>query len=125
MTSLRILKFDVITQEVSHMNSKMFEVRDRSTCISVVATKLKGQNEAEKYLLQRAGFYGDVFSYILLTHMETFKSTFDAFKWDDRSMRTAHQYIQQNFDNLKTGDVIDVEFILGETKQPQKSLRAS
>lgn len=107
------------------MDSKMFEVRDRGTCISVVATKLQSQDKSEEYLLGRAGFYGDGFPYVLLTHMETFKSTFDAYKWDDRSMRTAYRYIQQNFDNLETGDVIDVEFILGETKQSRKSLMAS
>lgn len=107
------------------MNSKMFEVRDRGTCISVIAIKLQSQDKSEEFLLSRAGFYGDGFPFILLTHMETLKSTYDAYKWDDRSMRTAHRYIQQNFDNLKTGDVIDVEYILGETKQPKKSLRAS
>lgn len=107
------------------MNSKMFEVRDRGTCISVVATKLQSPNKSEEFLLGRAGFHGNGFPSVLLTHMETFESTYDAYKWNNRSMMTAHRYIQQNFDNLETGDVIDVEYILGETKVPKKSLMAS
>ena len=33
----------------------------------------------------------------------------------------AHHYIQEHFDELHDGDVVDVEFILGETKAPKVS----
>jgi hypothetical protein len=36
-------------------------------------------------------------------------------------MGTAHAHILQNWHSLTSGDVIDVEFILGESKQPKES----
>lgn len=95
------------------MKTKMFEVRDRATFIAVVATKLESNHPAERRLLERGGFDGD-FSYILLTELEYHKSTYDPYKWDNRSLRVAHQFIAQNFDELETGAVVDVEVILGE-----------
>jgi len=38
-------------------------------------------------------------------------------------MTVAHAYIEKNFHNLNSGDVIDVEFILGETDKPKTSER--
>jgi hypothetical protein len=34
-------------------------------------------------------------------------------------MRVACEYIGAHFDDLKDGRVVDVEFILGETKEPK------
>lgn len=38
-------------------------------------------------------------------------------------MVEAHRYIESYFDKLNSGDVIDVEHILGETKEPKVSER--
>jgi hypothetical protein len=38
-------------------------------------------------------------------------------------MRNAHQYILENFDILKGGEVVDVEYILGETQILKSSER--
>ena len=38
-------------------------------------------------------------------------------------MQTAHLYIEKNFDALKDGDVVDVQFILGESDKPKTSER--
>jgi hypothetical protein len=36
-------------------------------------------------------------------------------------MGNAHNFIQAQWDTLTTGDVVDVEFILGETLEPKQS----
>ena len=38
-------------------------------------------------------------------------------------MQAAHQFIESNWSKLKDGDVIDVEFIVGETDRPKISER--
>jgi hypothetical protein len=38
-------------------------------------------------------------------------------------MPLAHQHIEQNWDLLNDGDVVDVEYILGETSEPKRSER--
>lgn len=53
------------------------------------------------------------------------QSTCDPFDWNDRTMHTAHEWITKHFHTLKNGDVVDVEFILGETKVPKRSERFS
>ena len=120
------------------MITKAFEIRDRGTFIPVVAIKMvpsyladtADEVEAERYLLRRAGYNFDQPS-ILLCRMEASgvdrNATYDAYAWGSsaRTMTAAHLYIEQNFDELETGDVIDVEFILGETTQMKVSERLS
>lgn len=101
------------------METKMFEVRDRGTFIVTVATKLDSNEPTERRLLERGGFGGD-YPYVMLTELEYHKSTYDPYKWDNRSLKTAHQHITKYFDELETGAVIDVEVILGE-KTPSAS----
>lgn len=40
-----------------------------------------------------------------------------------RTFPVAHSFIENNWDELKDGDVIDVEFILGETAEKKVSER--
>ena len=42
------------------------------------------------------------------------RATNDPHYWNDRTRMTAHQYIIDHWHELSDGDVIDVEFILGE-----------
>jgi hypothetical protein len=117
---------------------KCFEVRDRGTFVPVVAIKMVPigwpsllYDNQETYLLRRAG-YGFEHTSILLCRMEasgthSMNATYDPWAWDSssRTMNAAHQYIEKNFDKLDSGDVIDVEFILGETKKKKISERLS
>jgi hypothetical protein len=50
-------------------------------------------------------------------------SSADAYHWGDRTMQTAHIYIDEHFAELNDGDVIDVEFILGESTEKKISER--
>jgi hypothetical protein len=38
-------------------------------------------------------------------------------------MYTAHKYLQENWDSVQNGQVLDVEYILGETDSPKISER--
>lgn len=106
------------------MQVKLFEVRDRSTFIPVMATKVAAANERQADLLAAAGYgreqrYGD---YVILTQINGGRgqSFCDPYDWTaGRTMKVAHQFIHDNFERIEDGFVVDVEFILGETKEPK------
>jgi len=96
------------------------EVRDRGTFIPVFAVSMIGFNDAQQDLLRRAG-YGAGNLLIALTRMELpSMCEYDPANWRDRTMQVAHKYITDHFHKLHNGDVVDVEFILGETTEPKK-----
>lgn len=100
------------------MKIKLFEIRDRGTYIPAIAIEVNGD---EHYLLRYAG-YGRR-PYILLATLNKSKLTYNQFDWEgSRTMKVAHGYIIDNWDGLHTGDVIDVEFINGETQEPKLSI---
>lgn len=118
------------------METKMFEVRDRSTFIPVLAICPGGRyspamSTPERHLWGRAG-YGTTLEalsgYVLLARIVGGETDlkYDPYSWDmsrGRSMSQAHVYIGEHWDELTSGDVIDVEFILGETAAPKVSER--
>ena len=99
----------------------MLEVRDRATFIPVMVTILQGDNLEASYLLMRAGFNERT---VFLSHISgRTRGYSDPYDWGDRTMQTAHLYIIDQIDNLKDGDVVDVQYILRETKKPKISER--
>jgi hypothetical protein len=97
------------------------EVRDRMTFIPVVAINTEPSCEGQRYLLRRSGYAHDG-STIVLVNLNDARAQNDAYSWTgSRTMTDAHLFIEANFDSLKDGDVIDVEFILGETSEPKQS----
>jgi hypothetical protein len=113
------------------MISKLFELRDKNTFIPILAIKLTSESEKERYLLARAGFSSnkDVWAgYVQAEYIQLIeinggggKSNCDPYEWASRTHQIAHRFILDNFNTLESGQVIDVEFILGETTQPKKS----
>ena len=106
------------------MRTLALEIRDRGTFVPMVAVKMTSENEAEGYLLRRSGF-SDTNPLILLTRMGGGEASYDPYSWGDRTFHVAHKYIQEHFDELNDGDVVDVEYILCETgvcKLSEKSL---
>lgn len=102
------------------MKTKLFEVRDTGTFIPVLAVQFGSDIDVERWLLARAG-YGpecrDQCRYVWLSKIassEPGNSTYDPHGWpsSSRTMQVAHQHITEHFDDLETGAVIDVEFIL-------------
>jgi hypothetical protein len=104
------------------MKTKLFEIRDRGTFMLAMATLAKSDDRHERYLLSLSGF-GHVSPLVVLHFLERNEGHWDPYHWRDRTMSTAHKYIQQNWDVLKSSDVIDVEYILGETTEPKMSRR--
>jgi hypothetical protein len=117
------------------MITKLFEIRDRGTFIPVIAVKAVpgrdgsgGVIESERYLLRRSGFGFDD-PCIILCRAECSgidrNATYDPYSWgqNPRTFFVAHEHILRNFDTLESGEVIDVEFILGETATKKQSER--
>ena len=111
------------------METKLFEVRDRMTFLPVVCIKLETTKEEERYLLAMTG-YGlrqeTQGKYILYGPLRGGKMTSDPTEHNGIEVRTnyyAHLHIISRWDDLKSGDVIDVEFIVGETGIAKTSQR--
>lgn len=104
------------------MEIKLLEVRDRATFIPIYAIKPEGDNEAQRYLLARSGFDGG--GQVIISFLAGERpSSADPYSWGGRTLPVAHQYVIDHFDELQDGDVIDVEFILGETAERKLSER--
>lgn len=107
------------------MKTKTFEVRDRRTFIPVFAIQMQPDNEGQHYLLRCAGYscqFEDTI--VMVGYLHKGGCNHDPYDWGgSRTMKIAHDYIEKNFNELSDGDVIDVEFILGETGTPKESER--
>ena len=103
------------------MEIKIIEIRDRGTYIPVMAIKMQSDNPAERYHLRRLGYgVDDVLIMVVRIDVKN-KATYAHYDYNDRTMSNAHRFIEKHYDELESGDVIDVEFILGETTKPKKS----
>lgn len=118
------------------MEIKLLEIRDEATFIPTMAVRLTARDEAEFYLLRRAGFGKEQITpfdsvdgkdyceyYIVLWRLEGGPAEYDPYSWGNRTMANAHKFIIENWRTLQPGQVIDVQFILGETKEPKRSER--
>jgi hypothetical protein len=105
------------------MITKLFEIRDRATLITVMATKLSQDTLLEKAFFDRSGYAN---GHIIVTRLTDCLSSNNPFDWAEltsntRTMKEAHLFIDANFDSLSNGEVIDVEFILKEVDTPKTS----
>lgn len=106
------------------MEIKCLEIRDDGTFIPVICIRPVPINEAQRYLLRRDGYRGDVSERcIILIDAQCRGVAYDCYNWVDgcRTKKIAHKYIAEHWVKLKDGDVIDVEFILGERETPKIS----
>lgn len=111
---------------------KLFEVRDEGTTMPVIALKPDPRTEAERWNWARGG-YGiepeGQRDYVLLGPLHGGEGMLvcDPYKHPGRArtLPTAHAHIIQNWPYLQSGDVIDVQFILGETTEAKVSERVS
>ena len=120
---------------------KLFEIRDRATFMPVMAVRLNVRHFAERsgnedyietWLLQRAGYGAEAINgvestdpYVILVKLDGVEAKYDPFEWHNRrTLHVAHLHIIAHWDELKSGDLIDVEFLLGETPQPKKTERS-
>lgn len=110
------------------MITKTFEIRDRMTFIPVIAVKLEPGCERDRYLLARAGYGVSGLrqsEYVLLAQINggLGRVSCDPHDWGSsaRTYQVAHDYIIKHFNELESGAVVDVEFILGETAEAKRS----
>lgn len=104
------------------MEIKLLEIRDRATFLPMFAFSTRSDNPDQHYLLRRAGFASNS-DLVMFGYLRGSGAEYDCFHWNDRTKKVAHQYIEKHWDEIKDGDVIDVEFILGETTEKKISER--
>lgn len=118
------------------MKTKILEIRDAVTFIPAVAVQMfphesdgdKSHHDvqAQRYLLHRVGYPCDdpVRAQVVLFRANGDGQAFsDPHSWHSHTMGVAHDYILKHFDELRDGDVVDVEFILGWSRAPKRSER--
>lgn len=124
------------------METKLFELRDRGTFIPLLCVKpgkprphssdCTGEGGRcncgvafEDKMAWRYGYRSrdEIGPPIIVTHMsEPDRGCHNASHvWGDRTFQTAHLFIEEHWDELKSGDLIDVRFILGESITPCES----
>lgn len=104
------------------MQTKFLEIRDQAARIPVLAMEVAPNSKAAAELLQRCGLAPGKGVVVVNLKDQTAHGDFCA--WENSpAMSIAHAYIDGRFDQLTDGDVVDVEFILGETpkrRDPRK-----
>jgi hypothetical protein len=106
------------------MKIKCLEIRDRNTFIPVMAFKPIPDNAAQRYLMRRDGWSCRADEHcVMVINTHKHLAMHDPYDYgrEPRTMPQAHKYIENHWDELADGDVIDVEFILGETSEKKVS----
>jgi len=115
------------------MEVKILEVRDAGTFFAVACINMNPSSiatdgyEAQLYHLRRVGYPCDGRPNIAISHLSAGGGPFwnDPYGWGGRTYPVAHNYIIDHWRELRDGDVIDVEWILGETITKKTSERFS
>ena len=102
------------------MKTIIVEIRDRATFIPALAIEMRSTHPIAARLLWRAG-YTPTERYVLLVKTDGGITHNDPCNWGDRTMKTAHTWILEHWDELEHGAVVDVEWILSETSKPKRS----
>jgi len=105
---------------------KILEIHDHATFFPMLCVNLAdAENGAQYYLMRRCGYPLDGKPNIAVCHLRCGfdRITNDPYQWKDRTYTVAHNHIIENWETLSDGDVIDVEFILGETTTRKVSER--
>lgn len=110
------------------MEVKCLEVRDAGTFIPVICVRPVPLNDAQRYLLRRDGYSGEATERcVIMVDAQCRGVAYDPYDWkgDARTKPVAHNYITENWAKLRDGDVVDVQFLIGETAAPKVSERVS
>lgn len=99
---------------------KILEIRDSLTFIPMLAIEMSCGVAPPNaiHLVRRAGY--SFSRLVLMTRLGGGgQCEYDPYAWGDRTFAVSHKYIIDHWDELQDGDVVDVEYILGETKAPK------
>lgn len=107
------------------MKVKVLELRDIGTFIPLLCVDMNAEEVSQRYLLRRCGYPCDNKPNIAITRLaaDGDRCSNDPYYWCDRTRATAHKYIIEHWNELADGDVVDVEWILGERDTPKLSER--
>ena len=105
------------------METKYIEIRDSATRIAAVAFWVQpsaehNQSIEDKFL--RCAGYGSNYGNVILMRLDSCRAKNDPYDWGSQSARTmpyAHQWILDHWDEIKSGQVVDVRVILGEASE--------
>lgn len=98
------------------MESKLFEIRDKGTCVPALAVRVSGEDGP---IMRRAGFGNPMVLLTMLAHPMT---QWDPYAWPNgRTMRTVHLFIEEHWNGLVSDQVIDVRVLLGEATEPAEA----
>lgn len=131
MIGNELSELSVIEIQGDSMENKLIEVRDIGTTLSILFIRLSAESVSESFLLSRAGYGRRPQEYIIaidlvhplrvwLNPFETRMATQGA-----RTFYLAHEEMTRNWENYRHGDVLDVQYVLGETTSPKISERFS
>ena len=95
-------------------DTKTFEIRDGATCIPAVAIRTD-----DSPVFRRASLG---VGRVLLIDLNAPAVQDEPRKWWlGRTLKLAHRFIESTWDILVDGQVVDVQYILGETTEPKAS----
>lgn len=97
------------------VETKFFQVRDEGTHIPVLATRITVEVASDREMYRAGWRTGDIVIFVM--QLNNRECQYDPTEWSNgpRTMPIAHRHILENWRLLNNHDVIDVEFILGET----------
>lgn len=101
---------------------KLIEVRDVQTFIPALAIRFQG---ADNWLLAKAGFLRTN-DYVLLINLVTLEANTIPDKWGSgefNTMKVVHKTLKNEWDDIQNNEVIDVDFIIGNSEVPKVSER--
>ena len=104
------------------MKTKVLEIRDDGTCIPALAIQMDAANPIEDRFLWRCGYPRDG-SHVVLCRLDFSSSqngVSDPYDWPEnpRTMRAAHLYVLEHWDELRDGSVVDARIQLGTRDTP-------
>ena len=113
------------------MEVKCLEIRDSMTFIPVICIRPVAENNMQRYLLRRDGYSALPSEFcVIMIDAQCRGVAYDPYNWTSkgatrRTHHVAHLFIQEHWHELADGDVVDVQFILGETPGPKASERVT
>jgi len=104
------------------LDVKIIEIRDRATFIPAMAVRMMGDNPKERWLLDRAGYDQRTDRPVIVLCQidggDDLEGQCDQLRWRSslRTMQIAHNYLYKvGWHGFAAREVIDVEYILGES----------
>lgn len=100
---------------------KCIEIRDEATCIPAVAIQMQAHGAVEMKYLRRCGYpQRPDHPEIILMDLNDARARVDPYDWMDRTFKAAHLHLYRHFEKIKSGDVVDVRVVLGESEESAK-----